>query len=158
MSALWLMYATALQKQGHMLSQMCYSCTVWQWSQPQWEEEQQTDIPFTPVYKKQVGRLHSSKQIEETATQFFTLFNHSTRSTSGKWTYKGGKRVDNHQSLLVPVRFSIQSVWWDLFHCQPDLKWCDLLRSSKVKGFVSTSIFRTWTCINMCEVFFFHFN
>lgn len=84
---------------------------VWQRSQSQWEEEQQTDIPLPPADKKQAGRLHSSKQIEETATQFFTLFIHSTRSTSGKWTYKGEKRVDNLKSMLVPVTFSIQSMW-----------------------------------------------
>ena len=68
-----------------------------------------TDIPFSLqlLKNKQGGGLHSSKQIHETAAQFFTLFSHSTRSTSGKWTCNREKKADNIVSLAVSVRFHV---------------------------------------------------
>ena len=54
-----------------------------------------TDIPFTPVYKRQKGGRQWSRRIQATAARSFTLFSHSTRSTSGKWTCKGEERADH---------------------------------------------------------------
>lgn len=64
-------------------------CKVLQHSQSQWEEQRGSRHP---IYSS----FHSSKQMQVTAAQFFTLFSHSTRSTSGKCTYDGENRGDNH--------------------------------------------------------------
>lgn len=77
----------------HMLQ-----CTVQQQSHSAPAEK---DFPFPPVYKKQEGERHSSIQIEETTTRCFTLFNHSTRSMSGKWTWNKEKTANFHQTLFA---------------------------------------------------------
>lgn len=61
------------------------------------------DIPFPTVFTRHEkrGGLHSSRKIQEAAARFVTLFSHSTRSTSGKWTCNGENRTDH---LLVGFR------------------------------------------------------
>lgn len=102
--SLGLMHFTVPHNQGCMLSPMCCSvqCGNIHWPSGKGECRRSTDIPFTRVCTKQEGGLHSSKQIQETAARFVTLFSHSTRSTSGKWTYKWGK-TEHIMSWLVSI-------------------------------------------------------
>lgn len=99
-----LMHFTVLQKHNCIASPMCYSLVTLPGPVGTMRESREcrraTGIPFPLVLTKQKGRLHSSKQIKETVAEFFTLFSHSTRSTSGKCTYNREKRAGH---LYVPV-------------------------------------------------------
>lgn len=97
-----LMHSIALQGWDYTLRQICCSVQYSNSHIPPGEK----DFPFLPVYKKQEGELHSSIQIEETTARCFTLFNHSTRSMSGKWTWDKEKTANFHQTMFVLLSIS----------------------------------------------------